>query len=281
LLACGQQNASVSGDWSETYACNLFDWHLKEQQNMPDLTGSAQWIFKDFATPLRFENPLPKMNQKGLVERDLTLKEGYYVFQSWWSEKPMIHIYGHSWPVRWGDAEEQKLVRVYSNCDTAELFLNGSSCGVKKRNGQDFPAAGLHWLVKFKPGENHLRAAGQKSGRSVADEIRFQYQTEKWGSPATLELRAKPDTKDVLTVEARLLDAGSVFCPDARNTVRFSLTGDGKLLDNLGTPAGSRVLQMYNGCAEIRVQTGHGRSVVSVSSAGLPTAFLSLNKDGG
>jgi hypothetical protein len=48
------------------------------------------------------------------------------------------------------------MVQVYSNCDTAELFLNGKSCGVKKRNGQDFPAAGLRWIVPFQAGENHL-----------------------------------------------------------------------------------------------------------------------------
>lgn len=50
------------GDWSETYICNLFDWHLKEQETMPLLTGSAQWIFKDFSTPERPENPIPKVN---------------------------------------------------------------------------------------------------------------------------------------------------------------------------------------------------------------------------
>ncbi len=116
LLNGGQSRASRDGDWSESYICNLFDWHLKEQETMPSLTGTAQWIFKDFSTPLRAENPIPRMNQKGLVERDLTPKEGYYVFQSYWAARPMVHIYGHSWPVRWGDRDERKLMKVYSNC---------------------------------------------------------------------------------------------------------------------------------------------------------------------
>src|SRR5215469_3940400 len=110
LLTGGQARASRDGDWSETYICNLFDWHLKEQETMPWLTGAAQWIFKDFSTPERPENPVPRVNQKGLVERDFTPKEGYYVFQSYWTDKPMAHIYGHSWPVRWGDEGEQKMV---------------------------------------------------------------------------------------------------------------------------------------------------------------------------
>ena len=60
------------------------------------LTGSAYWPFKDFSTPVRPENPVPYVNQKGVVERDLTPKETYYVFQSYWTKKPMIHIYGHT-----------------------------------------------------------------------------------------------------------------------------------------------------------------------------------------
>ena len=75
---------------------------------MPWLTGSAQWIFKDFTTPIRPENPVPRVNQKGLLERDMTKKEGFFVFQSYWSSQPMVHIYGHRWPVRWGDAGEEK-----------------------------------------------------------------------------------------------------------------------------------------------------------------------------
>jgi len=63
------------GDWSENTTCNLFDWILKEQDTMPWLSGSAFWVFKDFSTPIRFDNPLPYMNQKGVVERDLTKKK--------------------------------------------------------------------------------------------------------------------------------------------------------------------------------------------------------------
>jgi len=277
LLTGGQERASKDGDWSETYICNLFDWHLKEQETMPWLTGTAQWIFKDFSTPGRPDNPIPRMNQKGLVERDLTPKEGYYVFQSYWSNQPMVHIYGHSWPVRWGDADEQKMVKVYSNCDRAELFLNGASCGAKKRNSQDFPAAGLRWSVKLNPGENHLRAIGRKGGATVSDEIRFHYQTEKWQKPAQMTLKETARQGETVTVEARLLDGRGVICLDARNPVRFGLTGDGALLDNVGTNRGSRAVELYNGRAEISLQRRGGASVVSASSKGIPTAFLTVS----
>ncbi|MGE5522055.1 MAG: glycoside hydrolase family 2 protein, partial [Candidatus Dadabacteria bacterium] len=49
----GAARVSKDGDWSESYICNLFDWHLKEQETMPWLTGTAQWIFRDFSTPIR------------------------------------------------------------------------------------------------------------------------------------------------------------------------------------------------------------------------------------
>lgn len=53
---------------------------MKEQENMPWLTGTAYWPFKDFSTPVRPANPIPYVNQKGVIERDFTPKESYYVF---------------------------------------------------------------------------------------------------------------------------------------------------------------------------------------------------------
>jgi len=275
LRTGGDARVSRDGDWSETYACDLFDWHLKVQQTLPWFAGSAQWIFKDFSTPMRVENPVPRVNQKGLVERDLTKKEGYYVFQSYWAEVPMVHIYGHSWPIRWGNADEPRWVKVYSNCEEAELFLNEQSCGVKKRDAQDFPAAGLRWQCRFRAGKNVLRAVAHKGSSVVSDEISFLYQTEKWGKPAALKLTDVSRNHEVVLVEAKLFDAHGVQCLDARNRIRFSLAGDGMLLDNLGTSTGSRVLEMYNGRAEISLLL-RSAAEVSVIGEGLPAAFLMI-----
>jgi beta-galactosidase len=178
----GAARPSKDGDWSESYMINLFDWHLREQEQMPSLTGSAQWIFKDFATPLRPENPVPRVNQKGVVERDGTPKESYYVYQSYWSDKPMVHIYGHTWPVRWGKPDEEKQVKVFSNCKDVELFVNGVSAGSRHRDITIFPASGLSWNVKLKEGDNILRAVGKNSGQDIIDEIHQEYQTKPWGN---------------------------------------------------------------------------------------------------
>ena len=270
----GKVRMSKDGDWSESYMCNLFDWHLKEQEEMPWLTGSAQWIFKDFATPLRPENPVPRVNQKGVVERDGTPKETYFVFQSYWATQPMIHIFGHGWPVRWGEADEEKEIRVYSNCGEAELFVNGKSAGVKQRKSADFPAAGLHWKVKLGEGENKLRAVGKRDGVEVSDEITVGYQTAKWGKPAKMKLAEIAQKDGIATMEVRMLDSNDVPCLDAANVVRFSIAGDGKLLDNLGTSTGSRVVQLYNGRAVIQAQLTGYKACVSVSSEGRKPQFV-------
>jgi beta-galactosidase len=126
-----QPKVSRDAIWTESCACNLFDWHLKVQDTMPWLTGSAQWCFKDFTTPLRAENPVPRINQKGVLERDMIRKEGYFVFQSYWSDEPMAHIYGHSWPVCWGAEGESRMVKIYSNCPTAAHVFQSNATAVR------------------------------------------------------------------------------------------------------------------------------------------------------
>ncbi len=272
----GAPHVSRDGDWSETYACDLFDWYLKVQETLPWLTGSAQWAFKDFTTPMRVENPVPRVNEKGVIERDMTKKEGYWVFQSYWADEPMAHIYGHSWPIRWGAEDEPRIVKVYSNCPTAELFVNGESAGERQRNSQDFPAAGLRWMVKFKPGKNHLRVVAGKNGVTVTDKIEFEYQTTKWGKPVQLKVVEVARDADTATIEATLLDAGGVLCLDAKNSVRFSVAGCGRMIDNQGTTTGSRAVQLYNGRARITLQRNGGANDAGVTAEGVAPAFVTI-----
>jgi len=272
----GSARASKDGDWSESYIVDLIDWHLKEQETMEWLTGAAYWPFKDFSTPVRPENPVPYMNQKGVVERDLTPKESFYVFQSYWTEEPMIHIYGHNWPVRWGKVDEVKQMKVYSNCDQVELYLNGKSLGVKKRNSQDFPAAGLRWESTFIQGENVIKVIGAKGKVKVEDEIRFEYETRTFDKPSEISVSVIEDTKDYVWIEAVLKDANDIICLDSKDFIRFDSTGDGSLVKNQGTSTGSSKVQAYNGRARIKLMKNGGESVVSVKYDGLRTAFISV-----
>lgn len=276
LRSGGDERVSKDGDWSETYACNLFDWYLKTQQKLDWLTGSAQWVFKDFASPLRSDSVIPRINMKGVVERDLTLKESYFVFQSYWSQKPMAHIYGHTWPVRWGAAGQRRTVRVYSNCERVELFLNGKTLGSRKRNPEDFPAAGLRWDVTFAAGTNHLRAVAYAPGTQVEDQITFDYLTEQWGTPERLQLKEASRDGDRIRMEALLLDARDVPCLDAAHALRFSIAGAASMDDNLGTSRGSRVLQLSNGRASISVAR-KGAFTLTATAEGIPPAAISMS----
>jgi beta-galactosidase len=276
LKSGGEVRVSKDGDWSETYACNLFDWYLKTQEKLDWLTGSAQWIFKDFASPLRDDSDIPRVNMKGVVERDLTPKESYYVLQSYWAKKPMVHIYGHTWLTRSGAESEPKSVRVYSNCDTAELFVNGISLGVRKRDSQNFPAAGLRWDVAFSKGPNTIRAVAHKAGVQVEDEISVQYTAERWGEPAKVLLQELHRNGNLLTLKATAVDEDNRVCLDAAHRIRFNLKGAGKLLDNAGTSRASRATKLANGIATISL-THNGISTVTAKAEGLPSATITLS----
>src|SRR4030095_8199808 len=238
--------------------------------------GAAQWPFKDFSTPVRPDNPIPYMNQKGVVERDLTKKEAYYVFQSYWATKRMVHIYGHSWPVRWGNEGEEKMIKVYSNCDEAELFVNGKSAGVKKRNSQDFPAAGLRWNVILNKGKNDVKVIAKKEKKIVEDVLSFQYRTEKWDKPAKLLIEKIKQENDTITIQAKLLDDKNVQCLDAVNWIRFGLAGGGKLIDNLCTYLGSRNGQVYKGRTINKKKNNNGKTVISAKVDNMATTFINL-----
>lgn len=270
----GLTQGSKNGDWSESYMVKLFDWILHEQRTMPGLTGTAFWTFKDFSTPLRPDNPIPYVNQKGVVERELTPKESYYVFQSYWSKVPMLHIYGHSRPVRWGHEGESKEVLVYSNCRRVELFLNGVSQGIRLRDDAAFPASGLKWEVKLRDGDNVIRAVADGK---LSDEIYQQYETRKWGHPVRFDMTCKSLDSVTVLVEAQLVDAHGVRCLNAADWIEFDCAGDAMLLDNQGTSTGSKKIQAANGRARIKVRRTGGKAVVSASSCRVSTGLISLD----
>ncbi len=210
----------------------------------------------------------------------------------------MVHIYGHSWPIRWGGEGETKTIKVYSNCPRVELFVNGVSQGVRRRDPADFPASGLRWDVELEAGVYDVRAVAHYDDRRVEDSVSFVYETRQWGAPAMVKLSVAPvvdNDDDGVWVEAQLVDAAGVPCLDSRAYIEFSAAGDGHLIDNQGTSDGSRLVQAYNGRARIRVAAGsrsvgapggvaasprgdtHSHTtVVAASSPSLPTAFVTV-----
>ncbi|WP_044211381.1 glycoside hydrolase family 2 TIM barrel-domain containing protein [Flammeovirga sp. OC4] len=245
---------SKIGDWSENYIVDLFDWYLSVSETHDQFVGNAQWAFKDFGTPLRPENDIPYINQKGLLDRAGNPKDAFYVFKSYWSEEPFSYIESHTWTERSGKKGKPRNVCVYSNNAEVEFFLNGKSQGKKKRDITSFPACGLNWDIQFEEGNNQLHCVGYNDGQEVSrDSMHVNYSFEKAGTPHELKLTSQllQNGNYLFTVTAR--DKEGRRCLNYEERVYFQCLMGGDLLKNQGTPTGSESIKMANGKAEIEV----------------------------
>ena len=248
-------NIAQIGDWSENYIVDLFDWHLRISENDDTFVGNIQWAFKDFGTPLRPENAIPYMNQKGLVDRSGYKKDAFYVFKSYWSKDPFTYIESHTWTDRQGPKGLARDISVYSNCQEVELFLNGKSVGTKTRNIKEFPAAGLNWNLQFKEGENTLVSKGKTAnGKTVSDELKINYRFTKNGKAKGLKLTYEKLENGNYLITAIAKDANGLRCLDYEDRVYFQCMSGGETFKRLGTPTGSESIEMANGKASIEVK---------------------------
>lgn len=284
---------------------------LLMQWNALPWLGTAKWCMYDCGEPNgsvtrslwaprdgRLTFRWPFNDYLGVSDMWRIPKNAYFFLQSQWTEKPMVHIVGHwTWP---GFAGRNRQVRIYSNCETVELFLNGRSLGERKpvaqeRVWQDFrslleeyrepeqlrdqftkarlPGAHLRhppfvWdEVAYDPGT--LLAVGKKGSATVRHEIRT--------AGRAMSIVLQPDKKslaadgaDVIFVEADVVDSAGTIVPTAQNWIAFSATGPGRLL------GGSTEVDAITGIAAINVQsTGQtGEVVIQATSPGLESGSL-------
>ena len=251
----GVKSVARGGIWDESYIVDLFDWHLKVSESQPDFVGNAQWAFKDFATPLRPENDLPYMNQKGLVTRDGQPKEAYWVFKSYWTTDPFCRIYGHHWTERYSPGGTRDRIRVYCNVESAELHLNGRPLARKTRDTNVFPASGLYWDVEFKEGENTLVVLGYTGDvQTAGDELTLTYSSQEFGRLDHFEFNARKRNDGLIEITATAMDKHDRRVHDGMDRVYFHHTNEGvggRLLRAYGTPEKSSVQTLSNGRARI------------------------------
>jgi beta-galactosidase len=188
----------------------------------PWTSGGFAWTGFDYRgepTPYQW----PCINSHfGIVDMCGFPKDNFYYYQSWWTDKPVLHLLPHwNWPGKEGQTID---VRALSNCEEVELFLNGQSLGRQKMKTD----SELKWSVKYAPGT--LSAKGYK-GESIVAET----QVETTGDPAAIKLtpdRAtiNADGEDVSVVTVAVTDAQGRVVPLASNLVHFELDGPGKIL---------------------------------------------------
>lgn len=110
-------------DYSEEYQALYHEHMAKVFDERPWIWSSHVWNMFDFGCAARNEGGVGGRNNKGLVTIDRkTKKDSYYVYQAYWSKKPMVHLCGKRYAQRSGETTE---IRVYSNQPSVALYLNG------------------------------------------------------------------------------------------------------------------------------------------------------------
>lgn len=272
------RSVAKDSDWNSNYIVDLFDWHLNVSENLPNFAGNAQWAFKDFGTPLRPLNPIPYTNMKGLVDRAGNYKDAYYVFASYWKKEPFCWIESHTWTHRNG-TKEGRDVTVYCNTDSAELFHNGESLGLKEKQVNVVPAGGLVWRVPFKNGVNTLSVKGFRDGKQVAeDSHEVNYLIGKHGKFKTINLQAEhiADNRWVITAEA-VDKKGQRVLDYSERAYFFNIGEEGNLVENQGTPAGSSVISMASGFAKIEFIDNGEPTTIEYRGQNVKGVYVEIN----
>ena len=265
------------------YDVNAPDWAETAEQawqavaERPWMAGGFVWSGFDYrGEPTPFEWPAVS-SQYAIMDTCGFPKDVYYYYQSWWTDKPVLHIFPHwNWPGKEGQEID---VWCYSNCKQVELFLNGQSLG-KKATPQ---LSHLEWKVKYEPGTLSVKGY-DKDGDVIAETS-----VETTGEPAAVVLEPDLTTLavnggDISLVTVKIVDAQGHVVPVATNAVTFSVTGAGHLLGvGNGDPAchesdkGNK-RSAFNGLCLGIIQSSckPGAITVQADSPGLKSASASL-----
>ncbi len=255
-------------------------WKLAGPNNF--WLGGFVWTGFDYRgepTPYKW----PNINSHfGIMDMCGFPKNIYYYYQSWWTDKDVLHISPH-WNHRneWGKPVKEIDVWVNSNADDVELFLNGKSLGKK-----DMPRNGhLQWKVKFEPGK--LEAIAYKKGKKITAKVETtNAAAEVVLTPYKTTLLA--DGKDATVINVSVVDKEGREVPDADNMIKFNLVGDAKIIGaGNGDPSshepdkcadGAWQRSLFNGKCQVIIQSGTKPGIVKfeANAAGLFTGATDI-----
>ena len=129
----------------------------------PYLWGTFIWNLFDFASAHRHEGDTAGRNDKGLVTYDRrTRKDAFYWYKANWTDTPFVYLTSRRDDVRFTPTAA---VKVYSNCDTVELWVNDVSQGVRHSEDHRF----LWDRITLNPGPNRLYVIGTAGPTHVTD----------------------------------------------------------------------------------------------------------------
>lgn len=311
MIIIGSEHGSVGGVrgdyslepepgswWSFPYNSRMIRAeHLLKQTMIYDyIAGDFMWTGIDYLGEARW----PRKNAaSGVIDMCGFPKDGYYLYQSIWTRKPMIHIFPH-W--NWKGKEGTVIpVLCYTNCDTVELIVNGRSFGTKC---YEFPKQGmterfghydlpilyattndlhLSWDVPYEPGV--IKAIGRDRYGIVQAVKEIRTTGEPTGISLSFDRTTFTGRGEVAHCEIRVVDENGDTVPTAQNEITVAVKGAAELigLDN-GlpedlTPMKSPVRKVWAGMALalIRATADQGEIVVTVSSPDLESTQAELH----
>ena len=195
-------------------------WPVYDERKF--LSGGFAWTGFDYrGEPTPYGWPCIS-SHFGILDTCGFPKDLFFYYRAWWGSKPVLHLFPH-W--NWSGKEGQGIdVWCFSNLDSVELFLNGTSLGAQEMKRDSH----VDWKVKYNPGV--IEARGSKDGKVVLTDKR-----ETTGSPARLVLHADrekiaADGEDVSVVSVEVVDSQGRTVPVAMNQVDFKLSGPGRLI---------------------------------------------------
>jgi len=244
---------------------SLHEESWREIKQYDFLSGMFIWTGFDYlGEPTPYGWPA-RSSYFGIVDLAGFPKDPYYMYQSEWTERPMVHVFPHwNWTPR--DTID---VWAYTNGDEVELFLNGASLGVRRKQGDVFH---LVWRVAYAPGT--LRAVARKGGQVTATE-----EVKTAGPPVRVALGAdrstlRADRADLSFVTVQVLDRAGVAVPTADQLVRLRVSGDARIV---GVDNGDEIshasfqadrVRLFYGKALVIVQAGERAGTATLTAEG-------------
>ena len=252
---------------------SLHEESLRPFERYPFLSGMFIWTGFDYlGEPTPYGWPA-RSSYFGIVDLAGFPKDPYYLYQSEWTDRPVLHVFPH-WNWAPGDTID---VWAYSNADEVELFLNGVSLGVHRKEGE---VLHLMWRVPYAPGT--LRAVAHKGGAVMATA-----EVKTAGAPARIALapdRAaiRADGADLSFVTVTVLDRAGIAVPTADQLVRLRLAGDARIVavdngDQIShAPFQADRVQLFNGKALVIIRAGAraGAATLTAEAQGFAPASV-------
>ena len=273
--------------FNETFSCSAYDnvrtpWGSHHEDNLiflnsqPFVAGQYIWTGFDYiGEPTPYGWPA-RSSYFGIVDLAGFPKDIYYLYQSEWTDTPVLHLFPH-W--NWTPGEQIDMWCYYNNADEVELFINGVSQGVRSKDADHLHVV---WNVTFEPGT--VKVVARKDGKETASQ-----EIHTAGEPAQIRLTPDRNTirsngTDLSFVTVEILDKDGNLCPNADNLVQFSVSGSGFIagVDN-GSPISlerfkdSKRKAFYGKCLVVIRNNGNkGKISLNAESEGLKHTHIDI-----